>query len=248
LGVHGKAVLIVDAATQHSFDELRAKLADHNCAVVKVPEKTTHVFQPADQYVIANFKKAVEEGYGRWIESVIAPKGPKAGCADIVATLNSVPKKRRVKVGLMVELLGNSRHPAVDIGVLASWRKTCILREMFGTPPSASDKSTPFDDCVELAAKLEEVAAALGEDNDSGDDEDGAALPAPEPEAAAQAEAAEPPQPRKVGRPKLQVTKKMLEDAAKAAAKEAKAQDERKKQPTLMEALSRRRERPEPDA
>jgi hypothetical protein len=52
---------------------------------------------------------------------------------------------------------------------------------------------------------------------------DEAVPPAPEPEAAAQAEAAESPQPRKVGRLKLPVTKKMREDATKAAAKEAKA-------------------------
>jgi hypothetical protein len=245
----GKAVLIIDAATQHSFDEVRATLAAHNCSVVKVPEKTTHVFQPADQYVIANFKKGVEEGYGQWIEAVLAAKGAKIGCAEIVATLNSVPKKRRVKVALMVDLLGKkNRYPAVDSGVLASWRKTCILREMFGTAPTASDESTPFDDCVELAAKLEEVAVALGESNDSDpssdDQEEPAAEAKPEadPAAEAQPEADAPPEPRKVGRPKKLVTKKMMEDARKAAEKEAK----RREQPTLMEALSRRRERAEP--
>jgi hypothetical protein len=47
-----ESLLIIDAATQHSFCDTADQLRTLNCSVVQVPPCQTHVFQPADQYVI----------------------------------------------------------------------------------------------------------------------------------------------------------------------------------------------------
>ena len=48
------ALLIIDEATQHSgTDEI---LLGSSCDVVRIPKKMTHVFQPADQFVISGLK------------------------------------------------------------------------------------------------------------------------------------------------------------------------------------------------
>ena len=53
-------VIILDAADQHNFNAECTALAElHNIKFVGVPPKMSHVFQPADQFVICNLKKYV---------------------------------------------------------------------------------------------------------------------------------------------------------------------------------------------
>jgi hypothetical protein len=53
------AVLILDAAPQHG--DPTEELKKHNIHFVEVPKKMTHVFQPADQYIICNLKKVAKK-------------------------------------------------------------------------------------------------------------------------------------------------------------------------------------------
>ena len=66
--IHATALLIIDQAKQHG--DVRKLLQDHNCSVVDIPAKMTHVFQPCDQYIIANIKKHSTTAWRNWIQMI----------------------------------------------------------------------------------------------------------------------------------------------------------------------------------
>ncbi len=51
---------IVDAFGGHFSDDIRMLLSNWNIRVIQVPKKQTHVWQPCDQYIIANIKQTMQ--------------------------------------------------------------------------------------------------------------------------------------------------------------------------------------------
>eukprot|EP00760_Papus_ankaliazontas_P039918 PhM_4_TR9810/c0_g1_i3/m.21859 len=55
-------VLIIDQAEQHKMDTLIAA----GFHIVLIPKKLTHIFQPADQHIIANIKSQSQNEMSKW--------------------------------------------------------------------------------------------------------------------------------------------------------------------------------------
>jgi hypothetical protein len=107
-------LLIIDQARQH------VPQAAEGLRVVKVPPAQTHIFQPADQFIIANVKKKAEEEFKRWIAVLFE----QDNVDDAVKAMNaqSVPLQRRRRVEFVVrgaEALGPR-------SVIKSWNVTGI--------------------------------------------------------------------------------------------------------------------------
>ena len=62
------AALLVDAAGQHNCTE--EMLKDTGIRSIEIPRKCTHVFQPADMYVISCIKIQAKLGWNRYIQQV----------------------------------------------------------------------------------------------------------------------------------------------------------------------------------
>ena len=83
--------LILDAADQHNTsDECKALAALHNIKFVGVPPKMTHVFQPADQFVICNLKKYVVNSWNDFVQALFR----ELSLDDAVKTMHSTALDR----------------------------------------------------------------------------------------------------------------------------------------------------------
>ncbi len=61
LGFTGKAVLLADCAAQHWSATTQSAATNANLVMEPIPAKTTHVYQPADQFVICALKRSLLE-------------------------------------------------------------------------------------------------------------------------------------------------------------------------------------------
>lgn len=64
--------LILDSATQHTFEGMDDLCDEHNVHIVTVPPGLTHCFQPADQYIIAGLKQKTRAAWLQYIEELYA--------------------------------------------------------------------------------------------------------------------------------------------------------------------------------
>eukprot|EP00760_Papus_ankaliazontas_P007209 PhM_4_TR13305/c0_g1_i1/m.77158 len=128
-------------------------LEQHNCAVleacgftiVKVPKKQTHIFQPADQYIIANIKELACQAWGNYVEDTFAKQDVDEAVQEISVT--SLPVVRGLKLGFLIQAI----ERCTSATVLASWERCGILREMFCEVPQGTvvpDIYTQDNDCV----------------------------------------------------------------------------------------------------
>ena len=117
--------LLLDFATQHG--EAARFLADAGVDIVKIPPKQTHVFQPADQYVIACLKSAAKKAWNTWVADQFASKDVEEAVADVNTT--SVPLARKRKVIFICE----AAEKLSVAPVLKSWERTGIPRALWGT-------------------------------------------------------------------------------------------------------------------
>ena len=115
-------VIILDGAPQH----MHQILLDAGVKVVMVPFKQTHVFQPADQWIIAALRSQVLQGWSEWVEGVFANNDVQHAVSVIIT--NSAPKIRAKKFELFSRAL---RKVSVKC-VVDSWVRTGVLRELFG--------------------------------------------------------------------------------------------------------------------
>jgi hypothetical protein len=130
-------LLVVDAATQHSY---RPEL--DWLIYIGIPKCMTHVFQPADQLIIANLKKMSGDAYLKWIESTVATYPPDVAALLLAGRIqpppapnggtpvwNKLSYKKYVKYMCLSGAV-NSMTPAT---VRSSWAMAGILRAMWGT-------------------------------------------------------------------------------------------------------------------
>ena len=159
-----RALFVFDMAPQHSLGPVEALgFVD----VVHVPGKMTHIFQPADQFVITNLRKHSEAAYGRFIEDVAA-KYDQPTAARIIAGDDPPPaanggKPDWTKAGFQrakkYEFLAAAIDNLSESTILKSWERTGIVRALLGVGGDVL-----FDKYVPLAAEdvvLDEIGLNL---------------------------------------------------------------------------------------
>ena len=120
------AVLIVDAAPQHS--DVSA-LATANISVVDIPKSQTHVFQPADQFIIACIKQKVNLAWDKFVEKTFADNETAAAIAELMVTSRKVVRRR------MYSFLADAVDQLTVNCIVASWEVTGIPRAMWSDMP-----------------------------------------------------------------------------------------------------------------
>ena len=164
------ACLIVDAAPQHLFDEEMLKqCAEKNIFVVRVPVKQTHIFQPADQFVIAVLKAMILRAWYEYVALVMANYATD-DALKMMYTKNTTHLKK-----IKYELVSKAIEQVSTQAIRASWEVTGILRESFGIP---TERHVSFDD---YSAASGETVVVEDEDmvvvsSDSDDDDESVAI------------------------------------------------------------------------
>jgi D-lyxose ketol-isomerase len=142
-----QAILIYDSATQHSVTStyLEPKRIDCIC----VPPKMTHIFQPADQFVISNLKATARKIYNDQITEIVQQAG---GVDEIVKqlTVTNVKVNRERKIQCLVQAM----NLLSESSVLTSWHVTGIPRAL--RLDISSDKQVNYDLYVDLSTSTKE--------------------------------------------------------------------------------------------
>ena len=205
-------VLILDQAPQHTgVNDARWRSLIH----VAIPKKQTHIWQPADQWIIACFKKFLKGCWKGYLQQVFRNNELNDAIKELLMT--SLPVLRARKHAFILEALTRIQPDTL----YSSWERTGILRELFDIPVRAG-KVVVYDTFID-ATDVVEVPP-------TDDDEEAEPINLPLPLnpsidfilVATQEEAAQP----KRGRPKKQV------QAPKVAAI------------SVLQMLSRKRQRP----
>lgn len=141
------ALWFLDEASQHvPAPQDQVALDSNKILIIKIPAKTTHIFQPADQYIIPTLKKKIKKAYQASFEDYFAQN--EISDAVKKACSNSVPNQR-------VRLL-NSIHVALSTMsaevVNKSWLKTGIVPQTEGV---VGHCSTNLSQSLELCAQSE---------------------------------------------------------------------------------------------
>ena len=134
------ALLIIDEATQHSgTDEI---LIGSSCDVVRIPKKMTHVFQPADQFVISGLKQRAIQLYNDDVSRIFARSDLNSAISNVICTSRTLFREKKVSyiVQAMQEL------PQAQI--MASWEITEIPVVLFGS----KKKPTVTSRCLQAFA------------------------------------------------------------------------------------------------
>ena len=142
-----KALLVIDVAPQHTEDALQL-LKEHNIEVVKVPPKCTHLYQPADQFIIAALKAIVMRAHDDYVEHMYATHGPGKTVEVLASTaLKSARANYYEYLGIAIEALNAEDNHTVE----NSWAICGLLKALFTEVPRAP-KYVPHID--ELYRKL----------------------------------------------------------------------------------------------
>ncbi|KAJ9443144.1 hypothetical protein DIPPA_00754 [Diplonema papillatum] len=150
-----KAVLILDAATQHVTEEVG--LACENISIVQIPKKQTHCFQPADMFIISCIKQKAKKAWGAHIEELFTTSD--AGDATKQLLDGRLKVRRDRKYRYLAEAIDTTSAEVV----VKSWTAAGILRAVFNEPPPEST-TILYDQYCELA-NLEEDAEVLTNHN-----------------------------------------------------------------------------------
>jgi hypothetical protein len=147
-----KGLFLYDHATQHGSEEkMRAIFEAANVEVVLIPKKQTHVFQPADMFVISCIKAATDAQWSKWVETVFEQHDVDEAVDIVASTGNGQVKKQKKYEFIAAALKTVSKTDAV----VASWEASGVRRAM-GIPPrtdAAGRQKTVvlYDAYVELA-------------------------------------------------------------------------------------------------
>eukprot|EP01012_Entosiphon_sulcatum_P010238 TRINITY_DN15943_c0_g1_i2.p1 TRINITY_DN15943_c0_g1~~TRINITY_DN15943_c0_g1_i2.p1 ORF type:complete len:141 (-),score=19.75 TRINITY_DN15943_c0_g1_i2:448-870(-) len=123
------AVLILDHAPQHTQDALEVLRKER---IEVIFSDMTHVFQPADQFVIAGLKALVSVAWDTYVEKTFQELECEEAVAEIIC--DNKPKIREQMFTFLADALG--RLP--DSAVLRSWDATGICRAVWGDVPKGS--------------------------------------------------------------------------------------------------------------
>ena len=153
------ALLIIDEATQHSgTDEI---LLGSSCYVVRIPKKMTHVFQPADQFVISGLKQRAIQLYNDDVSRIFARSDLNSAISNVICTSRTLCREKKVSyiVQAMQEL------PQAQI--MASWEITEIPVVLFG---SKKNRPSRLDAYKHLQTHLHTSSGAIFLDDEGSDE------------------------------------------------------------------------------
>jgi hypothetical protein len=120
-----RGILILDQAPQHArLNDARWNQLVH----VAIPKKQTHIWQPADQWIIACFKKYLKSCWKGYLQEVFRNNELPEAVKEVL--VSSLPVLRARKYAFVVEAL--SKLKVEDL--YSSWETTGILRELFDIP------------------------------------------------------------------------------------------------------------------
>ena len=161
------AVLILDQASQHIIDD--ELLKKHNIRIVLVPKKCTHVFQPADQFVISGLKQLARKKWYAIITSSLAEGIREKRDVDTLTDeilQNRTKYRRKNKVQCLVEA-------ALEISkeqVRKSWFASGVMRAAFGlTDPKTPVVYDSYKESLETGVVFKDAI----EVSDSGEEDEG---------------------------------------------------------------------------
>ena len=164
VGVNGPACLIVDAAPQHALDkETVRRCVDHGVFLVRVPEKMTHVYQPADMFIIKTIKEKMNLAFTRYVRTISA--NYPADEAIVIMFTKNTTYLRKVKYEFLRQAVDSTSQAVV----LKSWEETGILRVSFEIPLT-TPRPIPYDLFCEQAGNnvivIDDAAMDVDEDDD----------------------------------------------------------------------------------
>lgn len=102
------------------------RLKAANCALVQVPPSQTHVFQPADQYIIKSIKDQARKVWDEWLSELFQENAITDAVKEMTATSHPLLRKRKVDM-----VLTAVQSPSQS-AIVESWAVCGILRVMYG--------------------------------------------------------------------------------------------------------------------
>ena len=126
--VNDTICLILDAAPQHNFEGMADICMEHNIIIISVPEGLTHIYQPADQYVIACLKSKAQSMWNEFVSDIFSSHEPDSAIAKVFTSQHIARQRKYSFLAKAIDDLSES-------SILASWDATGIRREMWGYEP-----------------------------------------------------------------------------------------------------------------
>ena len=149
-----RALLLLDDAPQHWVPEVVAKAKENCIDFLRIPPKMTHIFQPADQFIIADLRRKVTKSWQNWIETLFASRPGDAAVSLLCST--SIPVLRR----RMYTYLSNAIDSLGPEPVIASWKISGIIGHAYGKTDDTLDNAERLaeaaDSCIDLPDCIED--------------------------------------------------------------------------------------------
>eukprot|EP00759_Apiculatamorpha_spiralis_P048728 PhF_6_TR44116/c1_g2_i4/m.67323 len=115
------AVLIIDQAEQHKCETL----SNAGVCCVAVPKKQTHIFQPADQFIIAGIKAGTTAAWNKWVQQLFTANDVEEAVKHLqISTLSSLRSQKFSFLGQAIDKISLEQ-------VTRSWQITGILKALF---------------------------------------------------------------------------------------------------------------------
>ena len=151
------AVLVVDAAPQHSGVDL---LSAEGIQLVEIPKKMTHVYQPADQYVIRGLKSKADVAWDEYVETLFAAHNVDDAVAELTVRNKPVIRSRMYRfLAHAVEQLGAS-------AIVSSWEASGISRAIWCDVPVHAPVIDRITARVESPSRFARICSECGEQGD----------------------------------------------------------------------------------
>ena len=171
-------MLFIDAASQHECPQCDW------CIFIKIPAKMTHIFQPADQYVIVCLKMAANKAYYRWIEDTVKQYDVHTAAAILNGAKPPVDAnggkpnwtKAAYRRSVKYKCLAGAIDALSVASIVKSWARTGITLALTGEQPmetlkDGSERHVPivFQEYERIFAEEEDLdaLAVLGEDDEA---------------------------------------------------------------------------------
>ena len=147
-----KVLFVFDQATQHNTTE--ELFANNNIVSVPIPKAQTHIFQPADQYIICGLRKKAKCAFDDWVANLFADNSISDAVKQLIST--STPKLRHLKATFLCAAVDSLSSACI----VKSWDVTGIRRAACGIEPP-QDTLVLFDAYLQGTANVPfEVDAA----------------------------------------------------------------------------------------
>ena len=127
-----------------------AKAKANRIDFLAIPPKMTHIYQPADQFVIVDLRQKVTLAWHAWVEALFAKHSADAAVARLCAKSLPVIRKR------MYSMLGDAVNALGSAPIVASWEATGIMKHAYGQEGCRAIAAEAVADAADLEIELPE--------------------------------------------------------------------------------------------